>query len=83
MSVETSIEETVKKIVTRIVRKPDTDFTPTATFKDFNADSLDIVQILVAVEDTFDIEIQDEELQEITDMSGFVAYIERKVAEKG
>lgn len=83
MSVETSIEETVKKIVTKIVRKPDTDFTPTATFKDFDADSLDIVQILVAVEDTFDIEIQDEELQEITDMGGFVAYIERKVAEKG
>ena len=83
MSVETSVEETVKKIVTKIVRKPDTDFTPTATFKDFDADSLDIVQILVAVEDTFDIEIEDEELQEITDMAGFVAYIERKVAEKG
>ena len=83
MSVETSVEETVKKIVTKIVRKPESDFTPTATFKDFDADSLDIVQILVAVEDTFDIEIQDEELQEITDMGGFVAYIERRIAEKG
>ena len=83
MSVETSVEETVKKIVTKIVRKPDTDFTPTATFKDFGADSLDIVQILVAVEDAFDIEIQDEELQEITDMRGFIDYIKRKVAKKG
>ena len=83
MSVETSVEETVKRIVTKIVRKPDTDFTPTATFKDFEADSLDIVQILVAVEDTFDIELDDEELQNITDMAGFIAYIERKVAEKG
>lgn len=83
MSVETSVEETVKKIVTKIVRKPDTDFIPTATFKDFEADSLDVVQILVAVEDTFDIELDDEELQNITDMGGFVAYIERKVAEKG
>ena len=82
MAVEMSVEETVKKIVTKIVRKPETDFTPTATFKDFNADSLDIVQILVAVEDAFDIEIEDEELQEITDMGGFIAYIERKVAEK-
>lgn len=78
-----SIEETVKKIVTRIVRKPEADFTSAATFKDFNADSLDIVQILVAVEDAFDIELDDEELQNITDMGGFVAYIERKVAEKG
>ena len=78
-----SVEETVKKIVIRIVRKPDVDFTPGLTFKDFGADSLDIVQILVAVEDTFDIEIQDEALEDITDMAGFVAHIERKVAEKG
>jgi len=83
MSVEMSVAETVKKIVTRIVRKPDTDFKPTATFKDFDADSLDIVQILVAVEDTYDIEIQDEELEKISDMAGFIAYIEGKVAEKG
>jgi len=83
MTVEMSVEETVKKIVTRIVRKPITDFTPTATFKDFDADSLDIVQILVAVEDTYDIELDDEELQNITDMAGFVAYIERMIAEKG
>lgn len=83
MSVEMSVAETVKKIVIRIVRKPETDFTPTTTFKDLNADSLDIVQILVAVEDAFDIEIQDEALQNVSDMAGFVAYIESKVAEKG
>ena len=83
MSAETSVEEAVKKIVTRIVRKPDSDFKPTATFKDFDADSLDIVQILVAVEDKYDIEIEDEELGKISDMAGFVAYIEGKVAEKG
>ncbi len=77
-----SVEETIKKIVIRIVRKPDVDFTPGLTFKDFGADSLDIVQILVAVEDTFDIEVQDEELENIADMASFVAYIERKVAEK-
>ncbi|MFC2034541.1 acyl carrier protein [Chloroflexota bacterium] len=78
-----SVEETIKKIVIRIVRKPDVDFTPGLTFKDFGADSLDIVQILVAVEDNFDIEVQDEDLENITDMAGFVAYVERKVAEKG
>ncbi len=77
-----SVEETVKKIVIRIVRKSDADFSPAATFKDLNADSLDIVQILVAIEDTFDIEVQDEDLQGITNMADFIAYIERKVAEK-
>ncbi len=78
-----STEETIRKIVTKIVRKPDIEFTSTATFKDLEADSLDIVQILVALEDTFDIEIQDEDLKEIANMGGFIAYIERKVAEKG
>lgn len=73
MSVKMSVEETVRNIVIKIVRKPDIDFTPTTTFKDLNADSLDIVQILVALEDTYDIEIQDEELQEVINMGDFIA----------
>lgn len=77
------VEETVKKIVIKIVRKPDIEFTPTTTFKDLDADSLDIVQILVALEDNYDIEIVDEDLEEISNMGEFVAYIERKVDEKG
>lgn len=82
MVVETSVEATVKQIVTRIVRKPGTDFQPDATFKDFDADSLDIVQILVALEDTYDIELQDEELRKISNMREFVAHIEAKIAGK-
>ena len=83
MSTSLSVEETVKKIAARILRKKDVTFSETTTFKDFGADSLDIVQILVAVEDTYDIELDDDELQNITDTVGFVAYIERKIAEKG
>ena len=82
MSVSPSIEETVKKIVMRIVRKKEDEYSPNATFEDMKADSLDIVQILVAVEDTYDIEIPDEELEDVTDMESFVAVIERIVAEK-
>lgn len=78
-----SVQDTVKQIVTRIVRKPDLDFRPEATFKDFEADSLDIVQILVAVEDHYDIEIDDEELKDVANMGGFIAYVEKKIAEKG
>lgn len=78
-----SVEETLKKIVTRVTRKPESAFSPDTSFEDLEADSLDIVQILVALEDTYDIEIQDEELQEIKDMKAFIAYIERKIDEKG
>ncbi len=81
MKVE-GVEETVKKIVTKIVRKPEIDFTPTTTFKDLGADSLDIVQILVALEDTYEIEIDDEELKTIGNMGDFIAYLKRKVAAK-
>ncbi len=82
MSPGMSVEETVKKIAQRILRKKDIAFATTTTFKDFGADSLDIVQILVAVEDTFDIELDDEQLRNINDTAGFIAYIERKIAEK-
>ena len=78
-----SVEETLKKIVTRVTRKPETAFSPETSFEDLDADSLDIVQILVALEDTYDIEIQDEELQEIKNMKDFIAYVERKIGEKG
>jgi acyl carrier protein len=42
---EASVEETIKKIVAKILHK--TDFDPTKSFKEMDADSLDIVQILV------------------------------------
>lgn len=82
MSVSPSVEETVKKIVTRIVRKQEGEYKPSATFKDLEADSLDIVQILVAVEDTYDLEFPDEELENVSDMESFIACIERVIAKK-
>ncbi len=77
-----STEEQVKKIILRVLRKQESDWKPGATFKDLEADSLDVVQILVAIEDEFGIEIQDEEIKALNDMQGFLSYIERKVAEK-
>ena len=82
MSVNKSVEETIKEIASRILRKKGIAFAPNTTFKSLGADSLDIVQIVVAVEDTFDLELDDEELKSITDTAGFVAYVEHKIAEK-
>jgi len=82
MSVQdtTSVEEKVKQIVCKVLHKQDYD--PSSTFADLEADSLDIVQILVAVEEEYNIEIMDDDLQEITDMGKFVDYIKLKIAEK-
>ena len=77
-----SVEETIREIVTRIIRKQDIDLNSTTSFKDMGADSLDIVQILVALEDAFDIEIVDEDLKSINNIRDFVTYVKSKVAEK-
>ncbi len=77
-----SIAGTIEKTVLKIVRKEDFDFRPSTTFKDLEADSLDIVQILVALEDHFDIEIPDDDLKAIANMGDIIAYVERRVAEK-
>ena len=82
MTVSPSVEETIKKIVTRIVRKQESEYKPSSTFKDLQADSLDVVQILVAVEDAFDIEIPEEDLENVSDMESFVACVERIIAAK-
>ena len=44
--------------------------------KDLNADSLDVVEILMSIEDTFDVEIPDEEIENIKTIGDLVEYIE-------
>ena len=78
-----SVEQGLKDIVVRIVHCDEGVLTPTSTWQDIKADSLDMVQVLVAVEDTFDIEVPDEDLSEFQNLGDFVNYIEARVAEKG
>ncbi len=76
------VEETLRKIVAKITRNENVVLTPTTTFKELGADSLDVVQIMVALEEAFDIELVDEELKAINNMGGFIDYVKKKVAEK-
>lgn len=77
-----SIEEQVKDILARITRVDKSIITREATFKEIKADSLDVVQALVAVEETFGIEIPDEEAQKFQNFGDFVSYVENRVAQK-
>jgi acyl carrier protein len=77
-----SAEESIKDIVVKIIHVDKNLLTPESTFKDLNADSLDLVQILVALEDNFGIEIPEEDAQQFKTFGDFVAYVDRKVAEK-
>lgn len=77
-----SVEETIKDIVVKIVHCERETLKPEATFQDMKADSLDMVQVLVALEDEFGIEIPDEDAQKFKTFSDFVKYVEGKVAAK-
>jgi len=77
-----TVEEKIKDIVANIVHCDKSVLTRDSTFKDIKADSLDIVQSLVAVEEAFDIEIPDEEAQKFQNFGDFVSYVENRVSEK-
>lgn len=47
--------------------------------KDLEADSLDIVELVMAIEDEFDIEIPDEEAEKIKTVQDAVSYIEKNI----
>jgi len=74
-------EETIKGIVTKIVRCDKELLTPTSTWKDIRADSLDLVQILVAMEETFNIEIPDEDAQKFGNYGDVVRYVKEHAQE--
>jgi len=78
-----SVEEQVKDIVSKIAHIDKSIMSREATFKEMKADSLDIVQALVAIEEQFDIEIPDEEAQKFRNFGDFVSYVEQEVAKKG
>jgi len=77
-----TIEEQIREIVARITHADKSIITRESTFKEIKADSLDIVQALVAVEETFGIEIPDEEAQKFQNFGDFVSYVENQIAQK-
>jgi acyl carrier protein len=77
-----NVEEQIKDILARITRVDKSIISRQSTFKDIKADSLDVVQALVAVEETFGIEIPDEEAQKFQNFGDFVSYVESRVPQK-
>ncbi|MCJ7575982.1 MAG: acyl carrier protein [Dehalococcoidia bacterium] len=77
-----NIEEQIRDILARITRVDKNIITRESTFKEIKADSLDVVQALVAVEETFGVEIPDEEAQKFQNFGDFVSFVENRVAQK-
>jgi acyl carrier protein len=51
----------------------------TSLMKDLEADSLDAVEIIMAIEDEFEIEVPDEEAEKFQNVGDIVKYVEEKV----
>ncbi|SFE39712.1 acyl carrier protein [Alteribacillus iranensis] len=67
----------VKKIVADRLGVEESEITMEATFKDdLGADSLDVVELVMELEDEFDLEISDEEAEKISTVADVVNYIE-------
>ena len=51
----------------------------TSLMKDLEADSLDAVEIIMAIEDEFEIEVPDEEAEKFANVGDIVKYVEEKI----
>ena len=72
-----SIEERVKKIVVEQLGVKDEEVTSEASFvDDLGADSLDTVELVMALEEEFECEIPDEEAEKITTVQQAVEYVQ-------
>jgi acyl carrier protein len=75
-----SLDEKVKQIIVEQLGVDEAEVTSTAHFiDDLGADSLDIVELVMAFEEAFEIEIPDEDAEKITTVKDAIDYIQSHV----
>ncbi|MBW1689517.1 MAG: acyl carrier protein [Deltaproteobacteria bacterium] len=73
-----SIDEKIKKIICEQLEVSEEDVVPEASFvDDLGADSLDQVELIMAMEEEFGISISDEEAEKIATVKDAIDYIEQ------
>ncbi|HEY5175959.1 MAG TPA: acyl carrier protein [Terriglobales bacterium] len=73
-----SVEERVKQIIVEQLGVDEAEVTPDASFvDDLGADSLDTVELVMAFEEAFEIEIPDEDAEKIRTVQDAVTYIDQ------
>lgn len=78
-----SVEQKVKDIIIEQLGVEATQVTPTAKFvDDLGADSLDTVELVMALEEEFKLEIPDEDAEKITSVGDAISYIEKHAPAK-
>jgi len=76
---EKSIEEKVKDIIVEQLGVNAEQVTPSASFiEDLGADSLDTVELVMAFEEEFSVEVPDEDAEKLQTVGDVIKYIEEK-----
>ncbi len=80
MAVDQELNENVKKMVASQLGKSEDEISPESSFiEDLGADSLDLVELIMSMEDEFGIEISDEDAESIVTVQDAINFItERK-----
>ncbi len=74
------VDERVKQIIVEQLGVDEAEVTPTASFvDDLGADSLDTVELVMAFEEAFEIEIPDEDAEKIATVKDAIDYIKAHV----
>ncbi|HEX9742652.1 MAG TPA: acyl carrier protein [Nitrospiraceae bacterium] len=80
MAADGKVEEKIKKIVAENLGVEEDEVVPDAKFvDDLGADSLDTVELVMAFEEAFDIEIPDEDAEKILTVGKAIDYIKEKM----
>jgi acyl carrier protein len=80
---EKSIEEKVKDIIVEQLGVNPEQVTPQASFiEDLGADSLDIVELVMAFEEEFGVEVPDEDAEKLQTVGDVIKYIEEKASKQ-
>lgn len=78
-----AVGEKVKSIISEQLGVKPEEVTPGASFiDDLGADSLDTVELVMALEEEFGIEIPDEDAEKMTTVGDAIKYIEEKAGNK-
>ena len=73
-----SVEEQIRKIICEQLEVKEEDVVPEASFvDDLGADSLDQVELIMAMEEAFDMSISDEEAEKIATVRDAIEYVEK------
>ncbi len=78
-----AVETRVKEIIVNKLGVSEDQIKPSAHFiDDLGADSLDTVELIMALEEEFDLDIPDEDAEKLSTVGSAVDYIEKRLADK-